>query len=141
MAARQEADGAEPEELTYRLFRRRQWARLERVTHADAHMLSTLSSNRSACLSRASERPLRRCRVRALIAGLSAVAPPLALSTRGAGEGSPIDAVPNHHGQGHRPDADENTGRITHTASANVYGPKVSRELSNLTLRHSDYAG
>ena len=77
MAARQEADGAEPEELTYRLFRRRQWARLERVTHADAHMLSTLSSNRSACLSRASERPLRRCRVRALIAGLSAVAPPL----------------------------------------------------------------
>ncbi len=87
MAARQEADGAEPEELTYRLFRRRQWARLERVTHADAHMLSTLSSNRSACLSRASERPLRRCRVRALIAGLSAVAPPLALSTRGAGEG------------------------------------------------------
>lgn len=77
MAARQEADGAEPEELTYRLFRRRQRARLERVTHADAHMLSTLSSNRSACPSRASEHPLRRCRVRALIAGLSAVAPPL----------------------------------------------------------------
>jgi len=43
---------------------------------------------------------------------------------------SPIDAVPNLHGQGHRPDPGENTGRITPTACANVFGPKVSQERS-----------
>ena len=44
-AARQEACGAEREELTYRLSQRRQRKRQGRVTDAPAHMPETLSKN------------------------------------------------------------------------------------------------
>jgi hypothetical protein len=44
-AAQQEAGGAEPEELTYRLSQRRQRKRQGRVTDAPAHMPETLSKN------------------------------------------------------------------------------------------------
>jgi hypothetical protein len=54
-AARQEAGGAEPEELTYRLSQRRQRKRRGRVTDAAAHMPKTLSMNRAACPSGPSE--------------------------------------------------------------------------------------
>jgi len=50
-AAPQEAGGAEPEELTYRLSQRRQRKRQGRVTDAPAHMPETLSKNWVGCRS------------------------------------------------------------------------------------------